>query len=126
MTLPMVIVGAGFGLQAGLIDGEALAQVPAEEAGMAAGWINTVRLGREAIAVSLFGSLFASFVGNADHASRQGFAGITIGSTLFAAVIGLLSVFLLRRGRPGETPPQAQRLIARASEPVPGRGARSE
>ncbi|WP_421106880.1 MFS transporter [Streptomyces sp. NEAU-S77] len=126
MTLPMVIVGAGFGLQAGLIDGEALAQVPAKEAGMAAGWINTVRLGSEAIAVSLFGSLFASFAGNADHASRQGFAGITIGSTLFAAVIGLLSIFLLRRGRQGDTAPQAQRLIARSSGPVQRRGARSE
>ncbi|MFG2503565.1 MFS transporter [Streptomyces sp. NPDC048441] len=99
MALPMVIVGIGFGLQAGLVDGEALAHVPEKEAGMGAGWINTVRLGSEAIAVSLFGSLFATFVGSADHASRQGFAGITIGSTLFAAVIGVLSVLLMRRGR---------------------------
>lgn len=99
MTLPMVVVGIGFGLQAGLIDGEALAQVPEKEAGMGAGWINTVRLGSEAIAVSLFGALFASFVGSAAHASRTGFAAITIGSTLFAAVIGILSIVLLRRGR---------------------------
>ncbi|MFE4372399.1 MFS transporter [Streptomyces sp. NPDC056835] len=108
IALPMVIVGAGFGLQAGLIDGEALAQVPEKEAGMAAGWINTVRLGSEAIAVSLFGSLFASFVGSAAHASRQGFAVITIGSTLFAAVIGVLAIVLLRRGRHGETPPESR------------------
>ncbi|WP_124266084.1 MFS transporter [Streptomyces sp. ADI98-10] len=105
MALPMVIVGVGFGLQAGLVDGEALAQVPEKEAGMGAGWINTVRLGSEAIAVSLFGSLFASFVGSAAHASRQGFAVITVGSTLFAAVIGVWSVVLMRRGRQAEPPP---------------------
>ncbi|WSV91468.1 MFS transporter [Streptomyces globisporus] len=105
MALPMVIVGIGFGLQAGLADGEALAQVPEKEAGMGAGWINTVRLGSEAIAVSLFGSLFASFVGSAAQASRQGFAAITVGSTLFAAVIGVWSVVLMRRGRHGEARP---------------------
>ncbi|MGW5867336.1 MFS transporter [Streptomyces sp. NPDC055239] len=108
MALPMVIVGVGFGLQAGLVDGEALAQVPEKEAGMGAGWINTVRLGSEAIAVSLFGSLFASFVGSAAHASRQGFAAITIGTTLFAAVIGVLSILLMRRGRQGEALPRSR------------------
>ncbi|MBK3557195.1 hypothetical protein JHN55_11770 [Streptomyces sp. MBT56] len=91
--------------RAGLVDGEALAQVPEKEAGMGAGWINTVRLGSEAIAVSLFGSLFASFVGSAAQASRQGFAAITVGSTLFAAVIGVWSVVLMRRGRHGEARP---------------------
>ncbi|WAL97806.1 MFS transporter [Streptomyces sp. Je 1-369] len=103
MALPMVVVGIGFGLQAGLVDGEALAHVPADEAGMGAGWINTVRLGSEAIAVSLFGSLFASFAGDADDASRSGFAAITIGSTLCAAVLGVVSVLLMRR--PGPTAP---------------------
>ncbi|SHM81304.1 MFS transporter [Actinacidiphila paucisporea] len=98
-TLPMALLGAGFGLQAGLIDGEALAQVPEEEAGMGAGWVNTVRLGSEAVAVSLFGALFAGFAGSAAHASRHGFAVITIGSALFAAAIGVLALSLVRRGR---------------------------
>jgi MFS family permease len=100
MALPMMIVGAGFGLQAGLVDGEALAQVPANEAGMGAGWVNTVRLGSEAVAVSMFGSLFASLVGNPGHASRHGFASITIGTTLVAAAIGVLSIVLMWRRRP--------------------------
>ncbi len=107
MALPLVVVGAGFGLQAGLVDGEALAQVPEHEAGMGAGWINTVRLGSEAIAVSMFGSLFASFVGTATHASGRGFAAITIGSTLLAAVIGVLAVLLLRRGTATAAPTAA-------------------
>lgn len=120
MTLPMAIVGAGFGLQAGLIDGEALAQVSENEAGMGAGWLNTVRLGSEAIAVSMFGSLFASFVGSAGHASRQGFAVITIGSTLFAAVIGALSIFFMRRGRQGEALPESR--TRSAADPADTRG----
>ncbi|KOV38667.1 hypothetical protein ADK60_02100 [Streptomyces sp. XY431] len=116
MALPLVVVGAGFGLQAGLVDGEALAQVPEHEAGMGAGWINTVRLGSEAIAVSMFGSLFASFVGTATHASGRGFAAITIGSTLLAAVIGVLAVLLLRRGAAPAGPTAAP---APADAPAP-------
>ncbi|MGW1597967.1 MFS transporter [Streptomyces sp. NPDC002343] len=99
MALPMAVVGIGFGLQAGLVDGEALARLPENEAGMAAGWINTVRLGSEAIGVSLFGSLFAAFSGDTTHASRPGFAWITIGSTALAAAAGAASIPLLRHPR---------------------------
>ncbi|MFF3906972.1 MFS transporter [Streptomyces sp. NPDC001848] len=106
MALPMAVVGVGFGLQAGLVDGEALAQLPENEAGMAAGWINTVRLGSEAVGVSLFGSLFASFAGDTTHASRQGFAVITIGSTVLAAAIGVASISLVRRDRRAEVLPE--------------------
>ncbi|GGW09991.1 hypothetical protein GCM10010264_40790 [Streptomyces globisporus] len=42
---------------------------------------------------------------SAAQASRQGFAAITVGSTLFAAVIGVWSVVLMRRGRHGEARP---------------------
>jgi MFS family permease len=110
MAVPMIAVGAGFGLQAGLVDGEALKQVPPSEAGMGAGWLNTVRLGTEAIAVSLFGSLFASFVGDTGHGSSGGLAVITISSTLVAGVVGLFSVAVLYRNR---------RATAAAVEGVP-------
>ncbi|MEU6369538.1 MFS transporter [Streptomyces sp. NPDC046931] len=99
MAVPMAVVGVGFGLQAGLVDGEALARLPENEAGMGAGWINTVRLGSEAVGVSLFGSLFASFVGDTTHGSPRGFAAITIGSTALAALVGAASIALMRRDR---------------------------
>ncbi|MFF7187741.1 hypothetical protein ACFZAR_21395 [Streptomyces sp. NPDC008222] len=86
------------------MDGEALAQLPDSEAGMAAGWVNTVRLGTEAIGVSLFGSLFASFAGDTTHASRQGFAVITIGTVVLAAAVGVASAFLRGRPRPRKDP----------------------
>lgn len=60
VALPMLITGAGMGLNTGLVDGQALGLVPAEKAGMAAGFLNTMRLGSEAIAVAVYGSLLAT------------------------------------------------------------------
>ncbi|MDI6105459.1 MFS transporter [Actinoplanes sp. NEAU-A12] len=59
---PMLLVGAGMGLSAGLVDGMAIGAVPQQQAGMAAGLLNTLRLGSEAVAVAAVGSLLASFV----------------------------------------------------------------
>jgi MFS family permease len=64
LAAPLLLVGAGFGLAAGLVDGLALHTVPEEKSGMAAGLVNTFRLGSEAIAVSLYGSTLASFLGD--------------------------------------------------------------
>lgn len=60
MVPAMLVTGAGMGLSAGLVDGQALELVEPAKAGMAAGFINTLRLGSEAIAVAVFGSLLAS------------------------------------------------------------------
>jgi hypothetical protein len=60
VALPMIVTGAGYALAAGLVDGQALALVNPERAGMAAGFLNTMRLGSEAIAVALYGSLLAT------------------------------------------------------------------
>jgi MFS family permease len=62
VAVPMLTTGAGMGLSAGLVDGQALGQVAEEKAGMAAGFLNTLRLGSEAIAVALYGALFATVV----------------------------------------------------------------
>lgn len=48
------------GLTAGLVDGLALSCVDPDETGMAAGLLNTLRLGSEAIAVALYGSLLTT------------------------------------------------------------------
>ncbi|MFB6558474.1 MFS transporter [Streptomyces sp. NPDC056400] len=60
VALPMLVTGAGMGLSAGLVDGQALELVDPARAGMAAGFLNTLRLGSEAIAVAAYGSVLAT------------------------------------------------------------------
>ncbi|MFE7109965.1 MFS transporter [Streptomyces sp. NPDC057575] len=64
VALPMIVTGAGMGLAAGLVDGQALAEADPAKAGMAAGFLNTLRLGSEAIAVAVYGSALATALGS--------------------------------------------------------------
>lgn len=57
LVAPMLLLGFGWGLPLGLIDGEALAAVPAESAGAAAGLLNFLRLGSEAVSVAAYGAV---------------------------------------------------------------------
>ncbi|MEU6577546.1 MFS transporter [Streptomyces sp. NPDC046805] len=63
VALPMFVTGAGMGLSAGLVDSQALALVDPAKAGMAAGFLNTLRLGSEAVAVAVYGSALATVLG---------------------------------------------------------------
>lgn len=56
----MLLIGGGFGIAAGLVDGLALHVVPDQKAGMAAGLLNTFRLGSEAIAVSVYSAVLTT------------------------------------------------------------------
>ncbi|MVC78054.1 MFS transporter [Vibrio cholerae] len=58
----LILIGIGMGLSAGLVDGQALSCVSEKEVGMAAGLLNTFRLGSEAIAVAVYGALLSSTV----------------------------------------------------------------
>ena len=60
---PMVLLGLGFGLPIGLVDGHALAVVPAERAGTAAGLLNFFRIGSEAILVAAYAFVLSTIVG---------------------------------------------------------------
>lgn len=64
VALPMIVTGAGMGLSAGLVDGQALELVDPAKAGMAAGFLNTLRLGSEAVAVAVYGSALATVLGS--------------------------------------------------------------
>lgn len=59
---PMVLVGFGFGLPIGLVDGEALASVPPHSTGTAAGVLNLFRIGGEALLVAGYAWLLSSLV----------------------------------------------------------------
>jgi MFS family permease len=60
MALPMLMGGISMGLSFGTVDGIALSTIPAEKSGMAAGLLNTFRLGSEAIAITIFASIFTT------------------------------------------------------------------
>lgn len=53
---PLVMIGSGQGLVAGVIDAQAMSAVAPERAGMAAGLLNTVRGSTQALTMALFGS----------------------------------------------------------------------
>ncbi|MCQ4209337.1 MFS transporter [Streptomyces longispororuber] len=95
VALPMLVTGAGMGLSAGLVDGQALALVPPGQAGMAAGFVNTLRLGSEAVAVAVYGSVMASLVG-AGHAYDTAFHGLLQGLAGVCLVLGATVAWLLR------------------------------
>jgi MFS family permease len=75
LAVPLLLVGIGMGLSAGLVDGLALKTVPEQKAGMAAGLLNTFRLGSEAIAVALYGSLLATLLDSGLRGRLQPLAG---------------------------------------------------
>ncbi|MER6251787.1 MFS transporter [Streptomyces sp. NPDC001584] len=75
VAVPMLVTGAGMGLSAGLVDGQALDLVDPAKAGMAAGFLNTLRLGSEAIAVAVYGSVLATVLRSRVEDGIGGYAG---------------------------------------------------
>ncbi|MGW5645410.1 MFS transporter [Saccharopolyspora sp. NPDC003752] len=61
---PLILLGVGLGLNFGLVDGAVLTVVPAESTGAAAGFLNTLRLGSEAVVIAAAGSALVDLLGN--------------------------------------------------------------
>ncbi|MDJ0362502.1 hypothetical protein [Rhodococcus sp. H29-C3] len=61
----------------GLVDGQALALVPVEKVGMAAGVVNTFRLGSEAIAVAVYASILTGVVGARAASAAESIYGVS-------------------------------------------------
>ncbi|MEE1753208.1 MFS transporter [Streptomyces sp. SP18CS02] len=60
---PLLLVGLGAGLSFGVGDGMAMSLVEPERAGMATGFLNTMRIGSEAIVIAVFGAVLVSLIG---------------------------------------------------------------
>ncbi|MGW4379530.1 MFS transporter [Kitasatospora sp. NPDC004531] len=86
VALPMLLTGTGYALAAGLVDGQALALVAPERAGMAAGFLNTMRLGSEAVAVAVYGSLLATVIGGRTRDDLAGYPGADDPATVAGTV----------------------------------------
>lgn len=71
---PLITLGLGVGLAAGIIDAQAMNQISANQAGLAAGLLNTVRGGANALILAIFGAgliaLLAHSLGSADLAGQ--------------------------------------------------------
>ncbi|MGU3290888.1 MFS transporter [Williamsia sp. M5A3_1d] len=64
VLLPMVLLGLGFGLPIGLVDGHALSVVPEERTGTAAGLLNFFRIGSEAVFVAGYALVLSTVIGS--------------------------------------------------------------
>lgn len=62
MAAPLLLIGAGMSLPWGLMDGLAVSVVPVEQAGMAAGIFNTVRVAGEGIALAVVGAALSGWL----------------------------------------------------------------
>ncbi|MQY02227.1 MFS transporter [Actinomadura macrotermitis] len=68
---PLLLIGLGAGLTFGAGDGMAMSLVEPERAGMATGFLNTMRIGSEAIVIAVFGAVLVSLT-----ATRVGSPGL--------------------------------------------------
>ena len=71
---PYAVIGVGVGVAFGVQDGAAVSAVHPDRAGMAAGMFNTMRLGGEAIAIAVAGTLLVTWT-RADLGGRLGAVG---------------------------------------------------
>lgn len=74
VAAPLILVGAGAGLAAGIIDAQAMNEVGGGQVGMAAGMLNTVRGTATALVIALFGSaliaILSGKLGSSDLAGQ--------------------------------------------------------
>ena len=97
LVIPMALLGFGWGLPNGLIDGEALAAVPTRTAGAAAGVLNFVRLGSEAIAVGAYAAVTAALLAariSDPHLAQRAAAGGSGAGAAYTEVFHLLMIAL--------------------------------
>ncbi|MEU3527930.1 MFS transporter [Streptomyces sp. NPDC038707] len=59
---PLLMTGLGAGVSFGVGDGAAMSLVAPEQAGMATGFLNTMRIGSEAIVIAVYGAVLVSLI----------------------------------------------------------------
>ncbi|WP_017595272.1 MFS transporter [Nocardiopsis potens] len=74
LAAPLLLIGVGMGLSFGITDGQAMSTVDPHRVGMAAGFLNTIRGGAEALVIAVFGAALSGIVaaraGSADAGAR--------------------------------------------------------
>ncbi|MEV4571001.1 MFS transporter [Nonomuraea sp. NPDC049419] len=84
VAVPLVMIGLGMGASFGITDGQAMALVPADAVGMAAGFLNTLRGAAEAMVIAAFSAsligLLAARLGDTTRAAEVGAGRLTPGA----------------------------------------------
>ncbi|MGW4796755.1 MFS transporter [Nonomuraea sp. NPDC004297] len=84
VAAPLVLIGVGMGASFGITDGQAMALVPADAVGMAAGFLNTLRGAAEALVIAAFSAsligLLAARLGDPARAAEVGAGRLTTGA----------------------------------------------
>ncbi|MGX5694490.1 MFS transporter [Dermacoccus abyssi] len=116
----MLLIGLGFGLPLGIVDGEALTHAPATSSGSAAGLLNFARIGSEALAVAAYSAALTHLVhrtiADAHLANRVAAGGpgnpaayadalhtVALAAAAIVVLLGLLVWALRRNGRGSAT-----------------------
>lgn len=71
IVMPLLLIGIGIGLPWGLMDGLAVSVVPKEQAGMAAGIFNVVRLAGDGLALAAVGAVLSARIAGGLPASTD-------------------------------------------------------
>ncbi|WP_220446628.1 MFS transporter [Nonomuraea deserti] len=83
VAAPLVMIGVGMGASFGITDGQAMALVPPDAVGMAAGFLNTLRGAAEALVIAAFSAslvgLLAAKLGDTGRAAAVGAGRLTSG-----------------------------------------------
>ncbi|MGW9431557.1 MFS transporter [Streptomyces decoyicus] len=74
LAAPLITLGVGLGLNFGLVDGAVLDVVAPETIGTAAGFLNTLRLGSEALAIAAASAALVNLVRKNVDTELQGFS----------------------------------------------------
>lgn len=86
---PLALLGSGVGLAAGIIDAQAMNQVPEAQLGMAAGMLNTARSTANALTLGVFGpaliAVLAARIGSTGRAGQAATGHLPTGSSVLAA-----------------------------------------
>ncbi|MFF4776302.1 MFS transporter [Microtetraspora fusca] len=84
VAAPLMMIGIGMGASFGITDGQAMALVPADAVGMAAGFLNTLRGAAEALVIAAFSAslvgLLAAKLGDTSRAAAVGAGRLTSGA----------------------------------------------
>lgn len=97
----MILLGFGFGLPIGLVDGHALSVVPAQRSGTAAGLLNFFRIGSEAVFVAGYALVLSTVVGAhltgaaADDTAAGQFGHPDVYRAAFVTTVGVLIALLV-------------------------------
>jgi hypothetical protein len=126
-ALPLLIIGIGMGMSFGIADGQAMAVVPPDAVGTAAGFLNTLRGAAEALVIAVFSAALIGFMGlrlgDTEHAGRVASGHLSPGDTvrevevltwswhmtqvgvaLFCLMLSVVVGFLILRGREKSAP----------------------